>query len=196
MKRTILFILALCAALTASAAALQRQQVVLSEKLVRLHVVANSDSSQDQAVKLQVRDAVLAAAQGLDRQQLAQALPALCQAANACLESLGKSQGVQVSLCQERFPTRVYETFSLPAGVYHTLRVTIGEGEGHNWWCVVFPSICLRATTQELEEAAVSAGFTQEEIDLITGQPGYTLKFKCMEWLEALKAYLFANKCR
>lgn len=193
MKRTILFLFALCAALTTSAAALQRQQIVLSEKLTRLHVVANSDSSQDQAVKLQVRDAVLAAAQGLDRQQLAQALPEICHAAQSCLDRLGQSQRIRVSLCRERFPTRVYETFSLPAGVYHTLRVTIGEGEGHNWWCVVFPSICLRATAQEMEDAAVSAGFTHSELDLITGQPGYTLKFKCMEWLDALKAYLFTR---
>lgn len=194
MKRIILFLLALSAAVTASAAALQRQQILFSEKLVRLHVVANSDTPQDQAIKLQVRDAVLSAAQGLDRQQLELALPRIQQAAQACLDDLGQSQSVCVSFCKERFPTRVYETFSLPAGVYDTLRVTIGAGSGHNWWCVVFPSICLRASAQEMEDAAVSAGFTQAELDLITSQPGYTIKFKCIEWLEAIKARFFAEK--
>lgn len=188
MKRSlILFSLAILAALTASAAVLQRQQQILSEKLVRLHVVANSDSSQDQQDKLMVRDAVLEIADGLDEAQLQAALPRIQDTAEACLASLGRAADVRVSLCREYFPTRLYDTFSLPAGSYKTLRITIGQGEGHNWWCVVFPSICLRTSTQELEEAAVSAGFTTEELALITEESGYVLKFKCMEWIDSIK---------
>ena len=192
MNRLIIFTAALLAALTATAAALQLDQQTLAGKLIRLHVVANSDSEQDQAVKLQVRDAVLEVTKDLDREELEQALPNIQAAAEACLRDLGCRDAVTVTLGQERFPTRLYENFSLPAGVYTALRVTIGEGEGQNWWCVAFPSICFRATTADLEAAAVSAGFTGEEIALITeANEGYVLKFKLLELLDRLKAWLF-----
>ena len=153
-----------------SCAYLQTQQRQLAEKLIRLHVVANSDSPSDQAVKLRVRDAVLNAAEEM-------------------LRDLGRDEPVSVTLQNERFPTRDYETFSLPAGVYRTLRVTIGAGEGHNWWCVVFPTLCTAASFDEFESAAASGGFTDGELRLITGaDEGYVLKFKTLEWLEKLKA--------
>ena len=89
---------------------------------------------------------------------------------------------------KEVFPTREYETFSLPAGTYTSLRVTIGEGSGHNWWCVVFPSICMSASMEEFEEAALTAGMTDGEIKLITEESdGYVLKFKSMELLQKVK---------
>lgn len=192
MKKTILAVLALLAALTATAAALQGEQQALAGKLVRLHVVANSDSEQDQALKLQVRDAVLEASEGLEAEDLEAALPRLQAAAQACLREQGSGDPVTVSLGEERFPTRLYDNFALPAGVYRSLRVTIGAGEGHNWWCVAFPSICFRATAAEVQDAAVSAGFTEEEVCLITGDGGgYVLKFKALELLERLKAWLF-----
>ena len=135
-----------------SCAYLQTQQRQLAEKLVRLHVVANSDSPSDQAIKLRVRDAVLAAAEPVlgsaddPEQALAAELPALECAAAEMLRALGREESVSVTLQNERFPTRDYETFSLPAGIYRTLRVTIGAGEGHNWWCVVFPTLCTAAS--------------------------------------------------
>ena len=77
------------------------------------------------------------------------------------------------------------------AGIYESLRVTIGEGEGHNWWCVVFPSICLTASMDELELAAQTAGFSDGEIRLITGaDEGFVLKFRALELLQRLKALL------
>lgn len=190
-KRMILFAALLLSAVTISAAALQREQQALSEKLIRLHVVANSDSEQDQWIKLQVRDAVLQVTEDLDREDLVRALPEIEAAARACLSELGRRDPVNVTLCEERFPTRLYENFALPAGIYRALRVTIGNGAGQNWWCVAFPSICFRATTAELEEAAVSAGFTSGEVKLITGDGGaYVLKFKTLELLEKLKEAL------
>lgn len=196
--KLVILVLALVLAGTAlGAAALQREQEALSEKLIRLHVVANSDSEADQAVKLQVRDAVLAVTQPLTAGEdpygaLAGALPEIQAAAADCLAGLGVSDPVAVSLGPEEFPTRVYESFALPAGQYMSLRVTIGEGAGHNWWCVVFPTICFAATASDLETAAVSAGFTDEEVRLITEDGGYQLKFKCMEWVELLRQWLFA----
>ena len=177
-------------------AVLQAGQRQLAAKLIRLHVVANSDSDEDQAVKLRVRDAVLQAAQpyvtGPDAEgALAENLGALERAAAKALRSLGREDAVSVALQNEAFPTRAYETFSLPAGVYRTLRVTIGAGAGHNWWCVVFPTLCTAASLDELETAAAAGGFSEGEVKLITGaEDGYVLKFRILELLEALKARL------
>ena len=177
-----------------SCAYLQTQQRQLAEKLVRLHVVANSDSPSDQAIKLRVRDAVLAAAEPVlgsaddPEQALAAELPALECAAAEMLRALGREESVSVTLQNERFPTRDYETFSLPAGVYRTLRVTIGAGEGHNWWCVVFPPLCIDAAEQE---KAIDA---MEEADrgIITEAEGYEIKFRLVElWGELVELFSF-----
>ena len=191
-KRIILAVALILSGVMLSAAALQTQQQRFSGKLIRLHVVANSDSEADQARKLQVRDAVLQVTRTLDAGTLPQALPEIRRAAEQCLQAQGCTDPVTVSLGQEHFPTRMYENFSLPAGVYTALRITIGAGEGQNWWCVAFPSICFRATAAELEEAAVSAGFSSSEVRLITEDGGYVLKFKLLELLDQLKQRLFA----
>ena len=185
---------ALVAAVLTTAAILQHQQIALSQKMIRLHVVANSDTAEDQALKLKVRDAILEVTQTIpDREQLPQALEQLQQAAQCCLLENGCKDAVSVTLGKERFPTRMYDNFALPAGVYTALRVTIGEGKGHNWWCVAFPSICFRATADDLEEAAVSAGFTRQEVMFITQErEEYELKFKLVEWIEAAKEWAFS----
>ncbi len=192
-RRYLLTAALLAAAMTVSAAALQREQAVLSEKLIRLHVVANSDSEADQSVKLMVRDMVLQYLEPmLDDCEDAEAvlceqLPQLQIIAEDVLKENGMDHPVAVSLGYEQFPTRVYETFSLPAGIYRSLRITIGAGEGHNWWCVVFPAICLPAAG-EMEEAAVEAGLTEKEISLITEENGqYVIKFKILELLQEVQ---------
>ena len=190
MKKTmILCLLAALSVATCTAAVLQHQQQELSEKMVRLHVVANSDSEHDQQLKLLVRDAVIAYTQELpDKHMLPEVLGQIQMAAERCLREHGCQDQAVVTLKKERFPTRVYDNFALPSGVYTALRVTIGEGKGHNWWCVAFPSICFRATAADLEEAAVSAGFSKQEVNLITEDSGgYVLKFKTLEWLQTLK---------
>lgn len=176
--------------------ALTAEQRALADKLVRLHVVANSDSETDQTVKLQVRDAVLEEtrrilADGEDPIPLLRAgLADIERTANDALVKAGSGDRAAVSLESELFPTREYETFSLPAGRYTALRVTIGEGRGRNWWCVVYPALCLSASAGEMESAAQAAGFSSGEIALITGESeGYTLKFKALEWLEQLQAW-------
>lgn len=200
-QRTAALVLAVLAAVTGTVCVvLQRQQEALAEKLIRLHVVANSDSEADQALKLQVRDAVLAVTEPLLAEAgdpaavLAANLPAVQSAAEDCLRANGAGDAVRVTLGRETFPTRIYDSFSLPAGVYTALRVTIGAGEGHNWWCVVFPSICFRATAADLESAAVSAGFTEGEVKLITeASEGYVLKFKVLELLQRLQDWLLGQ---
>ncbi len=174
--------------------ALTAEQRALSEKLVRLHVVANSDAEADQAVKLQVRDAVLEEAERvLDGAEdpiaaLQEALPEIEAAAERTLDEAGSPDHAVATIGRELFPTRDYETFSLPAGTYTSLRVTIGAGQGHNWWCVVYPSLCMSASMDEFERAAQTAGLTEGEIGLITeSSEGYVLKFKSMELLERLR---------
>lgn len=171
------------------------------DKLIRLHVVAHSDSEEDQARKLEVRDAVLAAAEPVlegaadaaeARARLNAQLPVLEQAANRVLEGTGH-QAV-VTLQREAFPLREYESFSLPAGEYEALRVTIGAGEGHNWWCVVYPSLCFAASAEEITELAVSAGLSEEEAALLTaqqdGREGYVFRFQIVELWHRLLAWL------
>ena len=168
---------------------LQRE---LARKTVRLHVVANSDSKEDQAQKLVVRDAVLQQVEELTKncknaedakRVIGENLEKIAAAAkDAC------SYDVTVSLGQENFETRYYDTFTLPAGEYPSLRVRIGEADGKNWWCVVFPSLCAPATWDAAEEAALAGGFSQAETELISGgEESYRLRFKTLEWLQELK---------
>ncbi len=170
----------------------------LDEQLVRLHVVGASNSEEDQAEKLQVRDAVLNVVQeameampdaAQARAFLADRLEELEQAANAVLEQAGSPNRARVSLEKEAFPTREYDSFTLPAGVYEALRVTIGPGEGKNWWCVVFPSLCMAQDQQEFSDAAAGAGFSQGLSNTLQEQEGYELRFfllDCLGWLENL----------
>ena len=201
-KRVVSLILLAASALSVTlCAVLQAQSQRMADKIIRLHVVANSDTSADQAVKLAVRDAVLReAGRVLDgaedpKQAVAAQLPALEAAANAELQRQGSEDLARVSFRRELFPTREYDTFSLPAGVYDSLRVTIGQGEGHNWWCVIFPSLCVPATADGFAEASAAGGFSTGEIRLMTqADPAYTVKFRSLELLQALKSRLFGEK--
>lgn len=164
----------------------------LDDAVIRLHVVAASDSEADQAVKLKVRDAVLSAmedtlASAADKEQaqaaLEERLSELEAVANQVLESEGVTDRAAVSLTEEEFPTREYDTFTLPAGVYDSLRITIGSGQGHNWWCVVFPSLCVPTAAEGVEDVAVSAGFSDSLSGSITGEPAYQVRFFLLDWL-------------
>ena len=168
----------------------------LAERVLRLHVVANSDSQEDQALKLLARDAVLARASQIldgvsDRQgaeaALAPHLDELALAASDALAAAGCGDEVRVTLGDQWFPTKVYDGFSLPAGQYRALRVSIGEGAGQNWWCVVFPPLCLASVTEESVETAADGVLSEDQVALITGQDGgYVLKFRLIEWWQEL----------
>ena len=175
----------------------------LHEELIRLHVVANSDSTEDQMVKLRVRDAVTeslssALADVADADQakayLRENLPKIQEVANRALEEAGFDPSAVVSLCRERFGIRHYDTFSLPAGVYESLRITIGEGEGKNWWCVVFPGLCLPATSDGFSDVAAGAGFSDALNGALTGEEGYEIRFFLLDALGHLENIFFLEE--
>ena len=165
---------------------LSGQQAALSNRVVRIHVIGASDSEEDQAVKLLVRDAVLEQAQpwleGVSSPEEAQAV---LMSHLAELAQVGSQvAGVAVTASVEEniwFPTKVYQDFSLPAGRYTALRIILGEGKGQNWWCVVFPPLCMGAVSET--EAKLAGGFSENQVRLITGEnEGYVVKFRLLEW--------------
>jgi stage II sporulation protein R len=161
------------------------------ENTVRLHVIANSDSEHDQSVKLLVRDRVLAELNVLlaevQTQEEATAiiesnLDRLRAVCNETLEAIGEEANAELYFKQEKYPTRHYENISLPAGVYQSLQIKLGEADGQNWWCVLFPTLCTSAA--KTEEALVKTGFTSDQIGVLTSgdRPKYKMKFKIMEF--------------
>lgn len=179
---------------------LDGQHAALADKVIRLHVIAHSDSPEDQALKLQVRDRVLeeagtlfAAGASLEeaRAALEEALPALAAAGAETVGEAGYAYPVTASLEDGVwFPTKEYEDFALPAGRYTALRVVIGDGGGRNWWCVVFPPLCLGSVSETAAETAAGAGFTQDQLALISGEDeGYVVKFKAIELWERFRAW-------
>ena len=174
------------------------EQTALADKVIRLHVIANSDSSEDQALKLAVRDRVLEAAEGLypldadlgwARAVLEENLEALAAAGQAEVEARGYGYPVTARLERCWFPTKEYGDFALPAGTYEALRVVIGDGAGENWWCVAFPPLCLGAASETVDEAAQAGLFTDGQAKLIRQEEGYVLKFKCLELLGQLQGW-------
>ena len=179
-----------------------RDMNTLHDQIIRLHVVADTDDPIDQEIKLLVRDEVLQFIETIKDNatskedallQLQERLPSIAQVANAVLEQMGQCYHAVVSLPQEAFPTRSYDTFSLPAGVYDSLRVTIGSGEGKNWWCVVFPDLCLSAAATNVEDTAVDAGFSDSLTNTITRQEGYEVRFWILDYLGKLENILFTR---
>jgi stage II sporulation protein R len=166
------------------------RQASIAGSLVRLHVLAVSDAPEEQAVKLRVRDAVLsllapklAGVQSADEagEVLADSLPLI----RAAAEQAAEGRPVRVSLGEERYPTRNYAGFSLPAGRYRSLRVVLGEGQGHNWWCVVFPPVCLSAAEKE----AMQPVMNPDDYALITREEGWEIRFRIVElWGELLNS--------
>jgi len=169
----------------------------LRQELLRLHVVGASDAPEDQEVKLRVRDSVLATLeQGMaDVQDVDQAveyvqtmIPKLTQTANRVLEEYGFTDTVSISIGEEEFPARDYETFRLPSGIYKALRIVIGEGEGQNWWCVVFPELCMGATSEQFVQTASMEGFDEELCQTLSGD--YEIRFWLLDQLGRLGNFL------
>ena len=174
----------------------------LRQEVLRIHILADSDQEADQAVKLQVRDAVLNSLQSdlnkiadvnEARAYLQAKLPQIQAVANSVLEATGCDCEAVVTLCKEAFDTRYYDTFTLPAGSYEALRITIGEGEGHNWWCVAFPSLCLGATSEEFADKAAGAGFPDSLTGALDGEEKYEVRFFLLDALGELEKFLYAG---
>ena len=178
-----------CTALWAEAT-----QVRLASQVIRLHVLANSDSEEDQALKLEVRDRVLETTSALLAGEtepqaaavlLDQHLDDIAQTAAQEISAQGHDDRVEGRLEQTWFPTRQYQGISLPAGNYLALRVLIGAAEGHNWWCVVFPNLCLPAVSERALEAST---LTPGQISLLQEEEtSYVFRFKTLELWQSLK---------
>lgn len=181
-------LLALCFSLCLGTWA-QAKQSSLSSSLVRLHVIAVSDDEYEQALKLRVRDGVLSYISPKLRdvksaQQAQEIIKSELDGIKAAAESSAEGRSVEVTLSQEYYPTRNYEKFSLPAGKYQSLRVILGEGEGHNWWCVVFPPLCISAAEQEQAVESMS----EDMRGIVTEEDGCEYKFRILElWGELME---------
>lgn len=165
----------------------------IRETVFRLHVLANSDSEEDQALKLNVRDRVLEETGDLftgamNKQEAVAAaqaaLPQIEQAAEQVLREHGSDASVTVETCNMYFTTRYYDKYTLPAGNYDALRISIGEAKGHNWWCVLYPALCLPGAMQE---EAADAVFDENQQNVVENGEQYRFSFALLEWLESLK---------
>ncbi len=175
--RPIELALALCMAfLFAYAAWVSLSQQTLADGLLRLHVIANSDSVQDQQVKLLVRDRVLEVTEPLlaeaddqdeVRRILSEHLQQITDAAQQVLTDQGMPYQLSAQMATEYYPTRAYDTFSLPAGQYTGLKIRLGEASGHNWWCVVFPPLCTDAAQAPQDKLCEQTTFRFKTADLI-----------------------------
>lgn len=161
--------------------------------VLRLHVIANSDSSVDQNLKLRLRDYILEEGEDIFDgsvnvenavKKIEPKLAELENSAETFVKNAGFDYDVKITLSNEYFTTRTYESVTLPAGKYLALRVVIGSGEGHNWWCVMFPPMCVPAADKKDEIENV---FTDKEIKLVESKPKYEPRFKVVEIYEQIR---------
>ena len=175
-----------------------RGESAIYDNVIRLHVIANSDSAADQELKLTVRDALLCEVEAFvaDCESFEEAemvlskkenLERLQRVAEKTVEAAGCDYEVSISLGREKYPRKNYEALCFPSGKYTSLRVEIGSAVGKNWWCVLFPQLCLDAASgASNEDRFIEAGFTPEQYRIVTetNEPRYEVKFKILEIIE------------
>lgn len=181
---------------------LLKDRNVLNRELIRLHILANSDSESDQTVKLQVRDAVLSSinadlakmkSKEEAEQYIRSILPKIQRISNKVLQNAGLDYSCVVQYCKETFPVRVYDTFSLPSGVYDSLQIILGDGNGHNWWCVSFPSLCMGSTKEAFSETALSFGISKHLTNTLSDPSNYQIRFYLLDKLGQLENLFFTS---
>lgn len=165
----------------------------IREDVLRLHILANSDTDEDQALKLKVRDRILSEFSELfenpttleeAKSSAVDHIEKVRQTAQDEVYANGFDYQVNAEIVNMYFTTRQYEAFTLPAGMYDAVQITIGEAKGHNWWCVLYPPLCLPAAQPEEK---IEQALTQDEADLVTRNPQYEVRFAVVEWFEDLK---------
>ena len=167
------------------------------DKVLRLHVVANSDSDDDQSLKLYVRDRVIEYVNEIakncktleeSKNAVARELDNIADIALAEINDQGYFYDIEVRLGKEEYPQKTYASLCFPSGEYLSLQILIGDATGQNWWCVLFPPLCLDAATSANEDAFISVGFTPEQYKIITetDNPKYEARFKLLEVIEEL----------
>ena len=183
---SLLLVFLLCASLPT-----EGEEALYSE-VVRLHILAASDTAEDQGIKIAVRDALLSSygetlSSFSDSETasayLKGALPSIEKTVEGCLEELGVLRTVKIEIKEDYFETRAYDSITLPQGTYTSLTVTLGEGKGQNWWCVLYPALCTEGAFGEKIEA--EEAFTKSEYKLLT-KSGYAIKFRTLELLGSI----------
>lgn len=174
----------------------------IREEILRLHVIANSDSEDDQQLKLKVRDAVLISGETIfsgsediisAEGKISEKTDVLLNSARETIHNLGYNYDVKIELKRSYFPTRVYDDITLPAGYYKAVRIIIGEGKGKNWWCIMFPPLCLPAARGNKE--VISDFLTEDEMQIVTANPKYEVRFWLIEKYYNIKnKYFVENK--
>ncbi len=176
-----------------------KMQQNISEKIIRFHVIANSDSREDQELKLAVRDAVgvqmrrkLEGVSDLEesREIVRDNISSIEKTASEVIAAQGHDYPVNASLTVCQFPEKSYGSFTFPAGNYEALELTIGEGKGHNWWCVMYPNLCFQGNLYEIDDAGNAAelqnALSAEEYAAIMESGDYEVRFKILEMLETV----------
>ena len=174
----------------------------IREEILRLHVIANSDSDSDQQLKLLVRDAVLKTGKTVftgsediisAEGKISENTDVLLTSARETIAELGYDYDVKIELKRSYFPTRVYDDITLPAGYYKAVRIIIGEGKGKNWWCIMFPPLCLPAARDNKE--TIGDFLTEEEMQIVTSNPKYEVRFWLIEkYYDIRNRYFVENK--
>ncbi|MCM1545007.1 MAG: stage II sporulation protein R [Ruminococcus sp.] len=171
----------------------------IRQEVLRLHVIANSDSYSDQLLKLKVRDSVLEKGKNVfgtakdkasAEDEIKANLNLIEQAAESEIAANGFDYSVKVEMGKSRFPTKSYGNVTLPAGEYDAVRVIIGEGSGKNWWCVMFPPLCLPAASKDVQLSDV---MNESELELVSSNPKYEVRFWLVEKIEQIKNKLARN---
>lgn len=170
----------------------------ISEEVFRLHILANSDSDADQQLKLKVRDEILKKGENVfaSSDSIEETIK-LCkdnigvfqETAEQCLKENGSNYSVKVYVDKEYFNTRKYDEITLPSGIYNALKIVIGQGKGHNWWCVMFPAICLSSVTDD----ELNKYLTEDEQKLVNYDSKYEVRFKIVEIYEKLKSKVISE---
>lgn len=169
----------------------------IKSDVLRLHILANSDSDEDQNLKLLVRDRILSDTGEVFSQASTyeeavaaaqKSLPKIIESARDEIVRNGYDYTVSAKLDYADFNTRHYDGYTLPAGDYMAVNIYIGEGEGHNWWCVMYPSICVSAS------ADIDSKMSSDEVDVIKNYDRFKVKFKLLEWYEELKSNFTLQK--
>ena len=195
MKKGITVVVCICALILVIGLFPVHGEAEIYEDVLRLHVVANSDSEEDQALKLKVRDKIiLMSAQLGDGATSIEETEAIISASlddiRDCAQKEVYENGydypVRVRLVREEYPTKAYASLCFPSGEYLSLQVLIGDASGQNWWCVLFPPLCLDAASSTNDDAFVSVGLTPDQYKIITNtnEPVYQARFKLLEVIE------------
>lgn len=190
-------LLLMTAAVSVTAVRQYLLQQGIAEKILRFHVRANSDSKEDQELKLKVRDAVGALlgeelAQAEDLEESMRIVEAhqddIIHTARSVMEQEGYDYSVEAYISQVDFPVKTYGSYTFPAGTYEALEVVIGAGAGHNWWCVMYPNMCFADSVYEVvdedSKEALEGTLTQEEYESLMEKKNYEISWKWLDFLE------------